>query len=94
MEITETCDAPEPPEGRDIAARLRRLEGQVRGLQTMLSQGRDCEAVVTQFLAVRAALDEVGARIVDLEVSECLSHQQPDRQRLGRLVRLWLRLSH
>ncbi|MGQ9553842.1 MAG: metal-sensitive transcriptional regulator [Anaerolineae bacterium] len=78
----------------NILARLRRLEGQVRGLQRMLAEGRDCGDIIAQYLAARAALDEVGARILDAELERCLRNGEPQAERIGRVVRLWLRTSH
>jgi len=42
-----------------IGDRLRRVEGQIRGIQRMVEEGRECEAIVTQLMAARAALDKV-----------------------------------
>ncbi|MHB0877750.1 MAG: metal-sensitive transcriptional regulator [Anaerolineae bacterium] len=78
---------------RDTLVRLRRLEGQVRGLQGMLQEGRDCSDVLTQLLAIRSALDEVGARIVDSEVDRCLHSPMHQPEQLAKVIRLWLRLS-
>jgi DNA-binding FrmR family transcriptional regulator len=85
-----------PPEAaaRDILLRLRRLEGQVRGLHGMIEEGRGCEDVVSQYLAARAAFEEVGARILDRELEECLERQDGTAgERLRKLLRLWLRLN-
>jgi CsoR family transcriptional regulator, copper-sensing transcriptional repressor len=76
----------------DILLRLRRLEGQVRGLQRMIQERRDCGDTLTQLLAVRSGLDEVGARIVDTEIARCLPDQGPRSQQLSAALRLWLRL--
>ena len=46
----------------DITNRLRRIEGQVRGIEKMLEEGRECEDMLTQTMAMRSALDLVGAR--------------------------------
>ena len=43
----------------EITNRLKRVEGQVRGLQRMVDEHRDCEAILTQLMAARAALDRV-----------------------------------
>lgn len=43
----------------DIDARLSRIEGQIRGIRNMISDGRLCVDVVTQIAAVRAALKKV-----------------------------------
>ncbi len=55
----------------DVQLRLRRLEGQIRGLQRMLDEGQDCEAIVTQLAAAKAALDRVGYRLVAAGMRHC-----------------------
>ncbi|HSL56427.1 MAG TPA: metal-sensitive transcriptional regulator [Acidimicrobiales bacterium] len=55
----------------DVQLRLRRLEGQIRGLQRMLAEGQDCQAVVTQLSAAKAALDRVGYRLVAAGMRYC-----------------------
>jgi len=47
-------------EQKEIITRLRKVEGQVRGLQRMVKEGQDCEAIITQLMAARSALDKVG----------------------------------
>lgn len=56
----------------DIGARLRRIEGQARGIQKMLEEGRECEDMLTQTMAIRSALDLVGARIMEYHLDRCL----------------------
>jgi CsoR family transcriptional regulator, copper-sensing transcriptional repressor len=57
---------------RRILNRLRRLEGQVRGLQTMIDADKDCEAVLTQVMAAKSALNQVGLLIVGHSMRTCL----------------------
>ncbi len=57
---------------RRVLDRLRKIEGQVRGIARMVEGNRDCEAVITQILAARAALDRAAAEIADGYVDECL----------------------
>ncbi len=52
--------------------RLARIEGQVRGLQRMIEEGKDCEAVLTQVAAVKSALDRVGVFLISHRMRECL----------------------
>ena len=79
----------------DITRRLRRIEGQVRGIQKMLEEGRDCEEMLTQAMATRSALDQVGARLMEHHVETCLLdgfNCQPDQlQRLRESLKLWTR---
>lgn len=59
-------------ERRRIVNRLKRLEGQVRGLQTMVDSGKDCDAVLTQIMAAKSALNQVGLLIVGHSMKTCL----------------------
>jgi len=59
-------------ERRRILNRLRRLEGQIRGLQTMVESGKDCEAVLTQIMAAKSALNQVGLHIIGHSMKTCL----------------------
>lgn len=56
----------------DLQRRLRRIEGQVRGIQQMLSDSRDCRDVVTQIAAANKALEQVGFRLVSAGLTWCL----------------------
>lgn len=59
-------------ERRKIVNRLKRLEGQIRGLQTMVDSGKDCEAVLTQIMAAKSALNQVGLHIIGHSMKTCL----------------------
>ncbi len=60
------------PTRAEILARLRRVEGQIRGIQRMVEEERDCEEIVTQLLAARAALDKAGMLIMGKHIEQCL----------------------
>ncbi len=66
-----------PPEAdlEKVVNRLRRIEGQVRGLQRMVAEGAHCEDVLTQLSATRAALDRVGIFLITHKVRECLQDE-------------------
>jgi len=55
--------------------RLRRVEGQSRGLQRMIEEGRPCEEIFTQLAATKAALDRVGVLLISLKMRECLAEE-------------------
>lgn len=61
----------------DVLRRLRRVEGQVRGLQQMLTEGRDCRDVVTQMSAANKALEQAGFVLVAAGLTWCL--EDPER---------------
>ena len=67
-----TIDPDREHQRRLVIERLRKIEGQVRGIAGMVEDGRDCEAVITQVRAARAALDRAGAQIATGFVAECL----------------------
>lgn len=54
------------------ATRLRRIEGQVRGLQRMIEDDRYCIEVLAQISSVTAALDAVALGLVDEHLRHCL----------------------
>jgi DNA-binding FrmR family transcriptional regulator len=56
---------PDEAERKKIINRLRRLEGQVRGLQSMIDSGQECDAVLTQIMAAKSALNQVSLHIID-----------------------------
>lgn len=47
-----------------LLSRLRRIEGQARGIQRMIEEKRDCQEVVTQVAALKAAVEQVGVAMV------------------------------
>lgn len=68
----------EQDEAGRLINRLRRVEGQSRGLQRMIEQGRPCEEIFTQLAATKAALDRVGVLLISLKMRECLSEEAGD----------------
>ena len=62
MEQSSEEDTVELPEETvaDLTRRLRRAEGQVRGVQQMLAERRDCRDIVTQLSAATKALEQAG----------------------------------
>ena len=55
-----------------LLARLRRIEGQVRGIQGMLQDDRYCIDVLTQISAIQAALDKVALGLLDDHARHCV----------------------
>jgi DNA-binding FrmR family transcriptional regulator len=81
-----------------VIARLRRIEGQVRGLERMIEKESPCEDILTQVMAVRSALDQAALQVISRHMEHCV----PDvlsgedgveiRTRLRRVVELMLRI--
>jgi DNA-binding FrmR family transcriptional regulator len=61
-----------PDETARLLNRLRRVEGQARGLQRMIEEGRTCEDVFTQLSAIKAALDRIGILLISHKMRDCL----------------------
>ncbi len=55
-----------------LLKRLSRIEGQVRGVQSMVNEERYCIDVLTQISAIRAALDKVALGLVDEHARNCV----------------------
>jgi len=58
---------------RDSLARVRRLEGQVRGITRLIEQDAYCIDVLTQLQAISAACDAVGLMLLDDHVRTCVA---------------------
>ena len=66
-----------PAEASDeVLTRLRRAEGQLRGVQRLIEEGADCKAVVTQLTAAQAALHRAGLRLMAAGMRHCLAHPE------------------
>ena len=57
----------------DVIKRLRRAEGQVRGVQRLIEEGADCKDVVTQLTAAQVALHRAGLRLMAAGMRHCLA---------------------
>jgi CsoR family transcriptional regulator, copper-sensing transcriptional repressor len=55
-----------------LLARLKRIEGQTRGVQKMVDEDRYCIDVLTQISAIQAALDKVALGLLDDHVKHCV----------------------
>jgi DNA-binding FrmR family transcriptional regulator len=55
-----------------LVNRLSRVEGHIRGIKTMVQDGRDCPDLLVQIAAVRGALDRVARMILDQHLTECV----------------------
>lgn len=88
-----------PPESspEKLQARLSRIEGQIRGIARMLESDRACEDIVTQLMAVRSGIDNVGGLILDTHLGKCIamSEDSPEQQidALRESMRLWWRFA-
>jgi DNA-binding FrmR family transcriptional regulator len=68
-------------EVKRIVTRLKRLEGQLRGLQRLIEMGEDCESILTQFAAAKGAFQRVGELLLSNVIRDCvgINTQQDER---------------
>ena len=58
----------------DLLARLRRIEGQVRGIHRMVEEDRYCVDILMQLAAVRAAVNQVGRSLLETHTRGCVAN--------------------
>lgn len=71
----------------ELVAALRRIEGQARGIQRMIDEGRPCDDVVRQVSAMGAAVDRFNHRLVASNLKACLEGAELGPQVKRRLDR-------
>ncbi|GKS10956.1 metal-sensitive transcriptional regulator [Paenibacillus chitinolyticus] len=69
-----------------IVRRLKRVEGQVRGILKMMEEEKDCKDVVAQLSAVRSAADKAMAYIVATNLEHCIRQEEEKGKDTGKLV--------
>ncbi|MGE5336583.1 MAG: metal-sensitive transcriptional regulator [Gemmatimonadota bacterium] len=80
---------------RDLVLRLKRVEGQIRGVQSMVEAGNDCEQIAQQLSAARKALDKAFYELMACAIQHPqFSTNQRERQeaRIERLARVLAKL--
>jgi DNA-binding FrmR family transcriptional regulator len=75
--VATTGERPRATPGQ-LAVRLRRAEGQLRGVQRMLEEGADCREVLAQLAAVKAAVDQVGLHLISGRLRACVDSGDGD----------------
>ncbi|TWE23508.1 DNA-binding FrmR family transcriptional regulator [Prauserella muralis] len=77
-----------------VLNRVRRAQGQLAGVITMIEEGRGCKDVVTQLAAVSRALDRAGFKIVATGMRQCLTgNDDPEHMTEAELEKLFLALA-
>lgn len=89
MPIDEMCRT-------DVVNRLRRIQGQVAGIITMIEDGRDCSDVMVQVAAVSRAVDRAGFKIISAELQACANASQSGEEppmSMAQIEKLFLTLA-
>ena len=81
MAATETSEVRGYTADKDaLLKRLRRIEGQVRGVEKMIEEDRYCIEVVTQITAIESALDKVALELLEDHANHCVIGGEPAKQ--------------
>ena len=89
MEINQDVQA-------DLSLRLRRIEGQIRGIHAMIEESRECRDIVTQIAAASKALDQVGFKMLASGLSSCLEDPKKSAKQgysIAEVEKLFLKLA-
>lgn len=78
---------------QDLIARMRRIEGQARGVQKMLETNRNCEEIVMQLSAMRAAISKVAMAILAGNMEKCFRSEDGSRETIERATRIFMKFS-
>ncbi len=79
---------PQFPKHNDLLPRLRRIEGQVRGISRMVEERRYCIDVIQQLTAARKALDQVSLKVMNGHINTCVSEAIRRREGAGKINEL------
>jgi DNA-binding FrmR family transcriptional regulator len=77
---TEAAAPAYGPDKEALLRRLRRIEGQVRGVERMVEEERYCIDVVTQITAIEAALDKVALGLLEDHAQHCVIGAEDGRR--------------
>lgn len=66
-----------------IKSRLKRIEGQMRGVLRMMEEGQDCKDIITQLSAIRSGVDRSIGVIVSENLVECVKQAEGDDEKMN-----------
>lgn len=70
-----------------IKNRVKRMEGQLRGILKMMEENKDCKDVITQLSAVRSAVDRTIGVVVSSNLVECALGAEKNGEKTDRLIK-------
>jgi DNA-binding FrmR family transcriptional regulator len=88
----------EPVSRETLLKRLKRAEGQLRGIQKMIDNGRQCEDIITQLAAVRSAIEGIAGLVLKNYMKICFDVETDsegvdvDVESLARAIAIWGRV--
>jgi DNA-binding FrmR family transcriptional regulator len=86
----------EPVSKETLKQRLKRAEGQIRGIEKMIDSGRECESIITQLAAVRSAIEGIAGLMLKNYMRICFEGEEApecvDVESLARAIAIWGRV--
>lgn len=67
--------------------RVKRMEGQLRGILKMMEENKDCKDVITQLSAVRSAVDRTIGVVVSSNLVECVQKMDQNEEKTDELIK-------
>lgn len=80
----------------DVIQRLKKIEGQVKGIQRMLNDDKCCVDVLIQIAAIKAAINKVGILIFENHTRECLTkalHENQEEKMIEELITVMIKFT-
>ena len=78
-----------------LNTRLNRIEGQIRGLQKMIAEDKDCESILVQLSAIRGGIESVGSLVLKNYMTLCMSKkpgfEADNVEALSKAVSIWMK---
>lgn len=71
---------------KDILNRLKKIEGQIRGIQKMIEANRDCGDIVIQLSAVKSAVNRVGITVLGCHLADCIDNCLVEKSDVGKTI--------
>ena len=72
---------------KSVVNRLKRIEGQIKGVLNMIEQNKDCREVITQLSASRSAIDRTIGLIVSTNLEQCVRENIENEENTKELVK-------
>lgn len=69
-----------------VKNRVKRIEGQLRGILKMMEEAKDCREVITQLMAARTAIDRTIGVVVSANLVDCVRKAELDGENTEKLV--------
>lgn len=82
----------DPAEVKAVMNRLRRAQGQLAAVISMVEDGRDCREIVMQLSAVSKAIDRAAFKVVAVNLKACVTGENPGGPDEGELEKLFMSL--